>query len=185
MKTLCAVLSVLLVAALGYIVYQHQSTPARIALLDVERIIAESAPGKASREHLNIIDQRFQQGMDDLHKSYENAPAAEQQRVFGNAEDTLVRQFSIEERGVSDALKKIIHEEAEKWRQQNNIGAILPAQVALVSSHDKQIDCTDDILAAVNQRQITFADLPTLKITQPSATNRPAEPEQKRTEPQK
>lgn len=168
MKILCAVLSVLLIMAVGYIFFQHQGAPERIALLDVERIIAQSAPGKAGREHLSIIDRSFQKGMEDLHRSYQNAPEEEQQRVFSNAEETLVRQFSVEERGVSDALKKIIYEEAEKWRREHNIGAIFPAQLALVSS-DKQLDCTDGILAAVDKRQITFAELPTLQINQPSA----------------
>ncbi|PRD17233.1 hypothetical protein CQW29_00940 [Pantoea coffeiphila] len=168
MKILCAVLSVLLIVAVGYIFHQHQAVPERIALLDVEKIIAQSAPGKAGREHLSIIDRRFQKGMDDLHRSYQNAPEEEQQRVFSNAEETLVRQFSVEERGVSDALKKIIYEEAEKWRKEHNIGAIFPAQLALVSS-DKQLDCTDEILAAVDRRQITFAELPVLQINQPPA----------------
>ena len=168
MKILCAVLSVLLIVAVGYIFHQHQGIPERIALLDVERIIAQSAPGKAGREHLSIIDRRFQQGMEDLHRSYQNAPEEEQQRVFSNAEETLVRQFSVEERGVSDALKKIIYEEAEKWRKEHSIGAIFPAQLALASS-EKQVDCTDEILAAVDRRQITFADLPVLQINQPPA----------------
>lgn len=167
MKILCAVLSVLLIVALGYIFYQHPGAQGKIALLNVERIIAESAPGKAGREHLSIIDRRFQKGMDDLHRSYQNAPLEEQQRVFSNAEETLVRQFSVEERGVSDALKKIVYEEAEKWRKEHNIGVIFPAQLALVSS-DKQADCTDEVLAAVDQRQITFAELPVLQINQPS-----------------
>lgn len=169
MKVVCAVLSVLLLVALGYIFVQHQNAPERIALLNVERIIAESTPGKAGREHLDIIDQRFQQGLNELHKSYQNAPEEEQRRVFNNAEETLVRQFSVEERGVGDALKKIIHEEAEKWRQNNNVSAIFPLQLALVSD-GKQLDCTDEILAAVNQRQITFAELPELTINQPTSS---------------
>ncbi|MFG1175179.1 hypothetical protein AAFN90_16635 [Erwiniaceae bacterium CAU 1747] len=168
MKILCAVLSVLLIVALGYIFLQHRDAPEKIVLLDVERIIAQSAPGKAGREHLSIIDQRFQQGMEDLHRSYQNAPEEEQQRVFNNAEETLFRQFSVEERSVSDSLKKIIYEEAEKWRKAHNVGAILPAQLALVNS-DKGLDCTDEILAAVDQRKITFAELPVLQINQSPA----------------
>ncbi|ROR06910.1 hypothetical protein [Erwinia sp. JUb26] len=168
MKILCAVLSVLLLVALGYIFLQHQGAPEKIALLDVERIIAESAPGKAGREHLNIIDRGFQKGMEDLLNSYRNASEEEQQRVMSHAEETLVGQFSVEERRVSDALKKIIYEEAEKWRKQHDVGAIFPAQLALVSS-DRQLDCTDEILATVDQRQITFADLPVLQINQPPA----------------
>jgi len=168
MRVVCAVLSVLLLVALGYIFIQHQNAPERIALLNVERIIAESTPGKAGREHLDIIDRRFQQGLDELHKSYQNAPEEEQRRVFDNAEGTLVRQFSVEERSVSDSLKKIIHEEAEKWRQNNNVSAIFPLQLALVSD-GKQLDSTDEILAAVNQREITFAEFPELTINQPTS----------------
>lgn len=179
MKILCAVLSVMLIVAVGYIFYQHQATPERIALLDVEKIIAQSAPGKAGREHLSIIDRRFQKGMEDLHRSYQNAPEEEQQRVFSNAEETLVRQFSVEERGVSDALKKIIYEEADKWRKEHNVGAIFPAQMALVSS-DKQLDCTDEILAAVDRRHISFAELPMLQINQPPSTSPLSLPEQKK-----
>lgn len=161
MKVLCAVLSILLIVAVGYIFIQHQGAPERIALLNVERIIAESSPGKAGREHLDVIDRRFQQKLDELHKNYQNAPEQVQRRVFSNAEETLVKMFSMEERGVSDSLKKIIHEETEKWRQEHHISAIFPLQVTLVSD-EKRLDCTDEILAAVNQRQIAFAAMPEL-----------------------
>ena len=175
MKILCAVLSALLLMAAGYIIYQHQQTSGSIALLNVERIITESAPGKASNEHLRTIDQRFQQGMNELYEAFSDASEEEKQRVFSQAEETLVRQFAVEERNVREAINSIIGEEAEKWRQKHRVSMILPVQITL-ASHDTQLDATDDILAAVNQRQITFAEIPQLNIMPPAAQRAPTMP---------
>ena len=172
MKILCAVLSALLVMATGCIIYLYQGTHNRIALLDMDRIITESAPGKAGQAHLAQVDQRFRKGMDELSATFNNAPEEEKQRVFRHAEDTLVRQFSMEERDVSEAIKKVIYEEAEKWRQKNRVSVIFPAQLTL-AHNDARLDATDDILQAVNQRHITFAELPELKIAPPTATKQP------------
>lgn len=173
MKIVCAVLSVLLIVALGYIFIQHQRAFEGIALIDVDRIVTESVPGKAGREHLSVIDQHFQQGLDKLAKNYENAPEAERTRVLRNAEDALVKQFSLEEQNAGDALKKIIFEETEKWRQRHNVGVIFPLQVALTSD-GQRLDCTDEVMAAVNQRHITFADYPELTINKPASDPAPA-----------
>lgn len=174
MKSVYALAAVPLLGALGWLGWQQLHPAPQIALLDIEKVIAESNPGKAGRAHLDKVDLHFRQGLQRLHNDYQQAPAAEQQRVISNAEQMLSQQFGQEERTVSDDLKKIILDEAERWRDKHGARLVLPAQLALASAGD--VDCTDQVLQAVNQREMHFSRLPPLNFPQPEGAVSPQPP---------
>lgn len=165
MKSVYALAAVPLLGALGWLGWQQLHPTPQIALLDIEKVIAESAPGKAGRAHLDKVDLHFRQGLQRLHNDFQQTPAAEQQRIISNAEQMLSQQFGQEERTVSDDLKKIILDEAERWRDKHGARLVLPAQLALASADE--VDCTEQVLQAVNQREMRFSRLPPLNLPQP------------------
>ncbi|PLV59688.1 hypothetical protein [Erwinia sp. B116] len=164
----------LMVLALGWLFWQQRHPAPAIALLDIEKVIADSTPGKAGRAHLDKLALHFRQGLQQVHNDYQQSPAAEQQRVIANAEQMLDQQFEREERTISDDLKKIILDEAEKWRKKHGAGLVLPAQLALASAGEE--NCTEEVLQAVNQREIRFARLPQLDFLQPEGMASPQPP---------
>lgn len=176
MKYICSLAALLLISALGWLFWQQGHPAPTIALLDIEKVIAESTPGKAGRAHLDKLDLHFRQGLQQLHENYQQAPAAEQQRVIANAEQMLGQQFGQEERTITEDLKRIILDEAEKWRQKHGARMVLPAQLALASAGE--VDCTDEVLKAVNQREMRFARLPQLDFLRPEGRIPPQPPSQ-------
>lgn len=159
-----AILVVLAGCGVGFIYYKLQQ-PA-IAVLNMEKVLYESSPGKAGREHLRIIDQRFQQGMNEMGETYRDASQQERQRALSAAEDRLVRQFQREERQVTDTVTAIVLQETEKWRKAHGVTVVLPGSMVLAVGQPA-INCTDEVLAAVNNRTATFADFPVMNIIPP------------------
>ena len=72
-----------------------------IAVVDAERILAQSTPGKKGQEHLNEVQKVLQKGYNDLvalYRGRENSPEA--QEIIRQGQAALEQQMAVERNAV-------------------------------------------------------------------------------------
>ena len=172
-RTVCAVL-----LALAFC-----SGPAwaeRLAVVDVERIYRESAPGRAGEAHLAQVRGILQKGLDELrvlYKDRENTREAEVALREGQA--ALERQLAAERLAVRRILAAHLENVIRVWFAVNAKGSEISA-VALASSfavYSPTLDVTDAVMREMDKENPSFHALPTVTVkANPQAAPGKSEP---------
>lgn len=155
---------ILFLAAVMYVLSASacMAAPAVVSV-DMQRIMAESVPGKQAAAHLEQVRQVLQKGFDDLRKAHEKESEAERNKIYADGLAVLNRQMEVERQSAMRAVNAVVVEEIEKWRQKNGVQLVIPRSMVITGDYDKA-DYTNTILSAVNKRKVTFAALPTVTI---------------------
>lgn len=139
-----------------------------IAVVDAERILTQSVPGKKGQEHLNEVQKVLQKGYNDLlalYRGRENTPEA--QNAIRQGQAALEQQMAVERNAVLAVLQSELMAAADAWRKKNpKFHAVLSKQLFL--SADAKIDFTSAVMKEMNRRTPKFADLPTVTVNKPA-----------------
>ncbi|MBO4335539.1 MAG: OmpH family outer membrane protein [Desulfovibrio sp.] len=140
-----------------------QNEPAQvIGVVDVERVLTESVPGKAAIAHLEQAKAVLQKGLKDLEEEWKDASDEEKRRVLPEGLSALNRQMAVEEQAARKVVADIMLEEIRGWRLTHKASCVIARQNLLDA--DKTVDVTDEILHAMASKTATFAPLPTVNI---------------------
>ena len=146
-----------------------------IAVVDAERILAQSTPGKKGQEHLNEVQKVLQKGYNDLvalYRGRENSPEA--QEIIRQGQAALEQQMAVERNAVLAVLQSELMAATEAWQKKNpKVQAVVSRQLLLGAV--PKLDVTSAVMKEMNKRTPKFAALPTVTVNKPA----PAQPAQK------
>lgn len=146
-----------------------------IAVVDAERILAQSTPGKKGQEHLNEVQKVLQKGYNDLvalYRGRENSPEA--QEIIRQGQAALEQQMAVERNAVLAVLQSELMAATEAWQKKNpKVQAVVSRQLLLGAV--PKLDVTSAVMKEMNKRTPKFAALPTVTVNKPA----PALPAQK------
>ncbi len=162
-KTILTLAMSALLLAFGSPAHAAPAAPGKVAVADMEQIVNESEPGKQAAEHLKKVQASLQQGFDELRERYKDAPEQERNRILAEGLNLLNRQMDLERLAASKRVNDVAVEEIEKWRKKQGALCVLPRSAVLAGDWEK-LDCTKEILKAVNGRQVDFGNVPKVNI---------------------
>ena len=146
-----------------------------IAVVDTERLLTQSLPGKKGQEHLSEVQKVLQKGYNDLvalYRGRENSPEA--QDIIRQGQAALEQQMAVERNAALAVLQSELAAATEAWRKKNpRIQAVVSRQLLLGA--DSKLDVTNAVIKEMKKRTPKFADLPTVTVNKPA----PAQPAQK------
>ena len=138
-----------------------QSAPV-MGIVDVERVMRESAPAKAARKHLEEARAVLQKGMNALEQEWKDAPEADRRKAVAEGLAALNRQMANEEAAANAVVMRLLREECEKWRATRRATAVASRQNLLAA--DAGADITAEVMASMNARSPEFPPLPTVQV---------------------
>lgn len=161
-------------ALLSAFAFAGAAFAADYGVIDVQKIFAESAPGKAAVAHMQEVQKILQKGMDDviaMHKGQENTPQAQQ--AIAEAQQLLNRQLAVEQQATNNVLERELREAVAAWLKSNRkTKMILSKQLTLGSTGD--IEFTAGVMKEMNKRKPQFPALPKVTINRPAPAPAPA-----------
>ena len=146
-----------------------------IAVVDTEKLLSQSEPGKQGQAHLGAVQKVLQKGYDDLRALYRGqGNTAEAQNAIAQGRAALERQMEVERSAVMAALQSELMASVEAWRKKNpKFHAVIARQLLLDAA--PKLDVTSAVMKEMNRRKPKFAALPTVTVNKPEP---PARPEQ-------
>lgn len=151
-----------------------------IAVVDMERVQAESRPAVLAREHLKKVQDSLQGGLDEVKTVYAGAPEATVRRVTAGAQVRLQQQMAAEQRHASQLVEGAMLKAVAAWQKAHPGTAVFP-RGALLGAGDSE-DITGKIIALMTEEQVSFPDVPVVSVKKPEqaeggagVTEKPAE----------
>ena len=159
---------------------------AGLAVVDVERVFRESAPGKAGEAHLTQVRDILQKGLDELRGLYKGKEdTAEAKAALRDGQVALERQFAADRRAVRQVLSATLDKVIRAWfsasAKGSAISAVVPSSAFFVYS--PTLDVTDVVIREMDKEKPAFHALPTVKVQanqpagQPAGANSKANPQ--------
>ena len=169
-------------AAAAPVVAGPPLTPPTVAVVDMQRVLVESAAGKSIQSQLDTERRKIRDQitrMQDELKSQQNqfirtrsvmAPEAaneqqqQLQRKEADAQRTLQERQEAFQKGESDAVNVVgdnMRDIVQQIAAERHIGMVLNKQT-VISMADKNMDLTDDVVQRLNTK------LPTVTVTIPA-----------------
>jgi outer membrane protein len=163
-------------------------TPPTVAVVDMQRVLVESAAGKSIQSQLDTERRKIRDQitrMQDELKSAQNqfirtrsvmAPEAAQeqqqqlQRKEADAQRTLQDRQEAFQKGESDAVNVVtdnMRDIVQQVAAERHIGMVIRKEL-VISMADKNMDITDDVVGRLNTR------LPSVTVTIPAPGSVPA-----------
>ena len=140
----------------------------RLAVVDVDRVFRESAPGRAGEAHLGQAREVLQKGMDDLIALYKGKEDTDEAKAaMRDVQATLERQFGAERLAIRQVLMASLESVVRAWftanAQSSAIYAVAPA--GSLFAYNPALDITDAIIREMNPEKPAFPPLPTVTVT--------------------
>lgn len=138
-----------------------------LAVVDTNRILSESQPGKAGEAHLTKVRNVLQKGLDDLQKIYKGKEkTAEAQGAIRQGYMAVEQQLATERQAVLQILSKALDTAVQEWRKGNKkVQAVVSKQMLL--DNDAEIDVTTAVMKEMDKQKPTFPPLPNVQLTPP------------------
>lgn len=134
------------------------SGKASVAVVDMNRLLSESEPGKAGMAFLEGLQKGLQDKLNGIQDRLDkNSEDEEAQRDLQTAYMTFQNRMGKEQQNVAARLYDMLQGVLEDWRSRNGFGVVVSQDVAL--AFDRSLDVTDAILAEVNRKTMTFEPL--------------------------
>ena len=137
------------------------------AVVDVQKVMTDSEPGKAAVAHMQEVQKVLQQGMNDLialHKGKENTPEAQQ--AIAQGQQVLNRQLQVEQQATAAVMQNELNDVITAWRKKNSRTLMVINKQILLDSAPS-VEITNAIMKEMNRRKPKFPDLPKVSITRP------------------
>jgi Skp family chaperone for outer membrane proteins len=146
---------------------------AEIAVIDVDKILAQSVPGQKGQKHLQEVQKILQKGYDDLAAAWRGKESTpDGQKALSHAQLVLERQMQAERSAVLTALHTELAAAAEAWRKKNP-GTLAVVGRQTVYAFAPQIDATSAVMREMNRRSPKFAPLPSVTVKKPAEAASP------------
>ena len=133
-----------------------------VGVVDEEKIMNESMPGKAGKEHMDFVRDQLQKTLDATYNEWANAPADERDKVMNEMAYTLNTLIQVETDATNLVVRRIMLDEVRKWRADHKGIAVVPKSAFL--DIDRKYLITDDIIEQMTFRQPKFSDVPKFEV---------------------
>lgn len=139
-----------------------------IISVDVQRVLEESAPGKAAAEHVKQAQEILQNSMNEVIKLNEGKDTPEARNAVNQGRQVLQRQLDIERQAAANAVTAEMNKVVQAWIDKNTKGkkerfVVMPkANFIAVSAN---VDITNQIIKDMANVTVTFAPLPKVTVT--------------------
>lgn len=169
-------LKYLLLAAFAAVFALAPAAPAavqtNVAVVDVQKILSTSAPGKAAAAHMKEVQEVLQKGMNDFLAIHKNNNAPEVQQAIAEARQVLNRQLALEQQATNSVLETELKAASAAWLSKNkSYKMVINKDLLLASS--ASVEFTTGVLKEMNLRKPKFPDLPKVTINRPEAPKQP------------
>jgi outer membrane protein len=165
-RALCTVLFVLAL-------FNGAAWAERLAVVDVERIFRESAPGMAGEAHLKQAQDILQKGLEELRALYKGKEhTAEAEAALREGHAALERQLAVERIAVRRVLAATLENVIRVWftvhAKASAISAVATASSLII--YNPALDITEAVMREMNKEQPSFHALPVVTVkTNPQA----------------
>lgn len=136
---------------------QQESAPPRnsTAVVDMMRVMRDSAPGKYGVKYLESIQAEMQKKLDDIQARLEKDPKDESamqdlQKVYAASQ----QRMQTEQQNVVNMLNDTIQRVLNAYREKHNLEVILASDAAM--AYSPKIDVTEAIIAEVDRQKVEF-----------------------------
>ncbi|MGI6076468.1 MAG: hypothetical protein ACOYD9_08950 [Pyramidobacter sp.] len=141
-----------------------------VAVVDVQKILSTSEPGKAAAAHMKEVQQVLQKGMNDFLAMQKDTKAPEVQKAIADAQQVLNRQFNLEQQATNRVLEAELRAAAAAWLRKNRSYKMVINKDLLLASSGT-VEFTTGVLKEMNLRKPKFPDLPKVTINRPEPKN--------------
>lgn len=143
----------------------------KIAVVDFERLMRDSVPGKEAQKFIDGRQAEAQAQLSAVQEKLEKAPddqalQQEFQKVYATAMQRLQTEAQNAANIIQDAIKNVMN----AYREKNGYDVIVYSET--LASYSPQADITSAIMAEVDKKKVEFKPLP--QPTPPEAAPAPA-----------
>ncbi len=130
--------------------------PFKIAVINSERVIAESVAGKAGSAHMNAVSGELQAQLVKLRAEYEADPKnKELEKKLQQGFVELQQRFAEQQAFVNAKLNEAYQKALVSFREKHGIDIVLPAESVLSSG--PRADMTAQLIAEFDKFEVSFA----------------------------
>ena len=133
----------------------------RTGIVDVEKVLNESAAAKAANEHLAKVQAVLQKGFNDLEKRMEKAKKEERDRELEAGRRVLERQMQIELQAARAVVNQHMLEAVQEWRKSKGGVVLAKAQVL---DYSPKLDITTEVIKGMDKKPVQFNALPVVSF---------------------
>lgn len=152
---LVAMLALLMIACQQ----DSNSTKEKTAVVDMMRVMRDSAPGKAGVKYLEGIQADMQKKLDGIQSRLEKDPKDEAamqdlQKVYASSQ----QRMQAEQQNVVNMLNDTIQRVLNAYRDSHGLEVILASDAAM--AYSPKIDVTSAIITEVDKQKLEFTPIP-------------------------
>ena len=133
----------------------------RTGIVDVEKVLNDSAAAKAANEHLAKVQAVLQKGFSDLEKRMEKVKVEERERELEAGRRVLERQMQIELQAARAVVSQHMLEAVKEWRKSKGGVVLAKAQVL---DYSPKFDITELVITNMDKTPVKFNALPVVSF---------------------
>lgn len=131
------------------------SSQAKLAVVDMTRVMRDSEAGKAGVKHLEGLQADMQAQLNNIQKRLEqNADDADAQKELQTVYMASQQRMQVEQQNVVNVLYDTMQRIINAYRADKGYALIISSEAA--ASFDPKADVTSDIIAAMDKQKIDF-----------------------------
>lgn len=152
---------------------QTQEPAVKVGVVDMNRLLRDSEPGKEASRFLEGMQKEIQQQIDDvqarLGKDPENeALQRELQAIYMGGQ----QRINAEQQNVVSQLLDLTQRLVNNYRKANGLSVVLGTDVAV--AYDPVLDVTNALLDEMNKQKVNFVSVSNPQPEAPAAAEAPA-----------
>lgn len=152
---------------------QTQEPAVKVGVVDMNRLLRDSEPGKEASRFLEGMQKEIQQQIDDvqarLGKDPENeALQRELQAIYMGGQ----QRINAEQQNVVSQLLDLTQRLVNNYRKANGLSVVLGTDVAV--AYDPALDVTNALLDKMNKQKVNFVSVSNPQPEAPAAAEAPA-----------
>ena len=131
------------------------SSQAKLAVVDMTRVMRDSEAGKAGVKHLESLQADMQAQLNDIQKRLEqNADDADAQKELQTVYMASQQRMQVEQQNVVNVLYDTMQRIINAYRADKGYALIISSEAA--ASFDPKADVTNDIITAMDKQKVDF-----------------------------
>lgn len=152
---------------------QTQEPAVKVGVVDMNRLLRDSEPGKEASRFLEGMQKEIQQQIDDVQARLGKDPENENlQRELQAIYMGGQQRINAEQQNVVSQLLDLTQRLVNNYRKANGLSVVLGTDVAM--AYDPALDVTNALLDEMNKQKVNFVSVSNPQPEAPAAADAPA-----------
>lgn len=152
---------------------QTQEPAVKVGVVDMNRLLRDSEPGKEASRFLEGMQKEIQQQIDDVQARLGKDPENENlQRELQAIYMGGLQRINAEQQNVVSQLLDLTQRLVNNYRKANGLSVVLGTDVAV--AYDPALDVTNALLDEMNKQKVNFVSVSNPQPEAPAAAEAPA-----------